>query len=141
MWKTDINFLAVLASGVASMVIGFLWYSPALFGKIWMKEKGWSPEFLEQNKKQMNMGAIYFLTFICILIVATVLAIFIAHIGSISLRHGLEISFLAWVGFVATVMFTNMLFSEKKSFKLFLIDSFHWLAVFLTITIILTVWR
>ena len=32
----DLNYWAVLVSAVASMTIGALWYSPILFGKIWM---------------------------------------------------------------------------------------------------------
>ena len=32
-----INYIAVLVSAVIGMAIGALWYSPLLFGKIWMK--------------------------------------------------------------------------------------------------------
>lgn len=33
----DIHWLAVLAAATATMVLGALWYSPLLFGKLWVK--------------------------------------------------------------------------------------------------------
>jgi hypothetical protein len=49
-----VNFWAVLASAVASMVIGSIWYGP-LFGKMFMQAMGmdqWSPEKREAMKKK-----------------------------------------------------------------------------------------
>jgi hypothetical protein len=37
---TNINILSVLVAGVASWLIGALWYSPLLFSKRWQKELG-----------------------------------------------------------------------------------------------------
>jgi len=36
----ETHYLAILLSGIASMVIGFLRYSPMLFGKSWMQLTG-----------------------------------------------------------------------------------------------------
>lgn len=36
----DIHWLAVLAAATATMVLGALWYSPLLFGKLWVKAHG-----------------------------------------------------------------------------------------------------
>lgn len=38
-----VNLLAVLVSAIATMVVGFLWYSPVLFAKPWMREMGYDP--------------------------------------------------------------------------------------------------
>jgi Protein of unknown function (DUF1761) len=38
-----VNLWAVLGSAVATMVIGFLWYSPFLFAKPWMLAMGYDP--------------------------------------------------------------------------------------------------
>ena len=38
-----INFWAVLVSAIATMVIGFLWYSPILFANPWMRLMGFDP--------------------------------------------------------------------------------------------------
>jgi hypothetical protein len=39
----SINLPAVLVATIYTMVVGFLWYSPLLFAKPWMKEMGYDP--------------------------------------------------------------------------------------------------
>ncbi len=59
-----INFGAVLAATIASVIIGSIWYGP-LFGKLFMREMGmdqWTPEKQQQMKK--SMGLSYFLQFV-----------------------------------------------------------------------------
>ena len=38
-----VNLWAVLVSALATMVAGFLWYSPMLFAKPWMVAMGYDP--------------------------------------------------------------------------------------------------
>ena len=33
----EVNYLAVLVATLSTMVLGFLWYSPVLFGNAWVK--------------------------------------------------------------------------------------------------------
>jgi Protein of unknown function (DUF1761) len=60
-----VNFWAVLGSAAATMVIGFLWYSPFLFAKPWMLAMGYDPDdkarIAEMQKKAGPMYAISFL--------------------------------------------------------------------------------
>ncbi len=37
---SQINFLAVIVAAVSSFLLGGLWYSPILFGKVWQREAG-----------------------------------------------------------------------------------------------------
>lgn len=37
---TSINYLAVLVAAASSFLVGGLWYSPVLFGRIWQREAG-----------------------------------------------------------------------------------------------------
>ena len=46
MFTFDINWLAVLVSVIANMVIGAIWYGP-LLGKPWMKELGFTMEDIQ----------------------------------------------------------------------------------------------
>jgi hypothetical protein len=38
--SVDINWLAIIAAVVVNMVVGFVWYSPAVFAKQWSKLTG-----------------------------------------------------------------------------------------------------
>ena len=50
MWdQVDINWLAVLAATVASVVVGALWFSNALFAKPWMAAIGRTREEIEAD--------------------------------------------------------------------------------------------
>jgi hypothetical protein len=40
----SINILAVILAAIVAFVLGALWYSPILFGKIWQKEIGFTGE-------------------------------------------------------------------------------------------------
>ncbi len=39
----QINYWAVVLAAVAAFVVGALWYSPLLFGKLYMKVRGMNP--------------------------------------------------------------------------------------------------
>jgi hypothetical protein len=39
----SLNWLAILVAAISTMVVGFLWYSPVLFAKAWMREMGYDP--------------------------------------------------------------------------------------------------
>ena len=47
-----VNYLAVLVAAIVSMVIGGLWYSPLLFGNVWMKLSGITQKDVEKAKKK-----------------------------------------------------------------------------------------
>lgn len=54
-----INYWAVLACGVISMVAGAIWYGP-LFGRKWMEIIGANPDDIEARKKmQKSAGPLY----------------------------------------------------------------------------------
>ena len=54
--QISINWLAVLASVVAAMVVGYLWYGP-LFGKAWATEMKLPPDF-KPTSKQMSRAMV-----------------------------------------------------------------------------------
>ena len=51
----EINFLALLVAALSTLVVGFIWYNPKVFGTIWMKESGMT----EEKMKGANMAMIF----------------------------------------------------------------------------------
>ena len=43
-----LNYLAVGAAALATIIIGALWYSPLLFGDLWLKAHGYPVEEMQQ---------------------------------------------------------------------------------------------
>ena len=112
----EVNYLAVLVAAVVSMALGFLWYSPMVLGKPWMKLKGYTPETLK--KAQKEMGPFYAVSFVFALITAYVLT----HVMTLSqnfygypeMQTGLMTAFFAWGGFMLPVQVTSTIFGDKK---------------------------
>ena len=136
-----LNWLAVLVAAVSTMVVGFLWYSPVLFAKPWMREMGYDPnDKARVQEMQKSAGPAYFGSFLASLLTSFTLALFLDALHATDLHVGLAVSFHTWLGFVATVQLTGALFT-KQSMKLFGINTGYQLVCFLVMGTILTLWR
>ena len=111
----EINWLAVLVAAVASFLLGAVWYSNALFGKVWQREAGVSDEKLKQG----NMAKIFGLTLILAFLAAWNFANFLGPRPSV--LFGTLVGASAGLLWVASSFGIQYLF-ERKSFKLFLIN-------------------
>jgi len=136
-----LNLLAVLTSAVATMILGFLWYSPLLFAKPWVREMGYDlNDKAKMDEMRKGAGAAYAGSFVASLIAAFTLALFFHWLRIESLHFGVMASFHIWLGFVATVQFTGALFA-KQSMKLLAINTGYQLACYLAMGAILAAWR
>ena len=113
----EINYLGILLAALSTFLIGGMWYSPAVFGKAWMKENG----FKEEDMKGGNMVKIFGLAFVLGLIAAINLAMYMGP-NETDPAKGALWGFLAGAGWVATFVGTHYLF-ERRSLKLFLINA------------------
>ncbi len=130
----NINFVAIIIAGLASMPVGFIWYSPALFAKEWMQLVGLTKEKMEKNKSKMPQ--MYGTALLGAMVMSFVLSQFIAATNTHTTIQGITTALLIWIGFVATTGLTNTLFSGRPT-KLFLIDAGYHLAVLVVMGAIL----
>ncbi len=128
------NYLAIVVAAVVNMVIGFLWYGPALFGKKWMALTGMT----EEQMKSMNPAPLYAQSFVATLVAYYVLARFIPVTAT--LMEGVEVACWVWLGFVTTVQFTASLFSTKPR-TLYFLDTGYQLVTFLAAGAIIAAWK
>lgn len=117
MVQPPMNMLAVLGAALAKVVIGAVWYSPALFVKQWSKLSG-----VTQAKMRQGMGKAIVVDVVGSFLTAFVLAHAIFYAGARTPRLGMAVGFLNWLGFVAFVHLGSVTY-EKKPFKLFLINT------------------
>ena len=128
------NIWAVLVAALSTFLIGGLWYSPALFGKAWMRENG----FTEESMKGANMTKIFGLAFLLGIVAAINLAMFMGPENDPAM--GAMWGFLAGFGWVATFVGTHYLF-ERRSLKLFLINSGYSIVALTVMGVILAAWK
>lgn len=134
----QINWIAVFASAVIAMVSGFLWYGP-LFGKQWMKLMGFTKSDMEKAKAK-GMGKSYGMMLVSAVVMSYVLAIFVSMSDASSAVEGAIIAFWTWLGFVATVSLSSVLW-ENKSYSLYYLNVGYYLVSLVLMGALLATWR
>jgi hypothetical protein len=139
----EVNVIAILVAVVANFFLGFIWYTP-LFGKVWGREMGYDP-----NEKPLKSEMFKGMAFMLIgnLLFAWVFAHniaawqFVPGIKEMSpLSNSLSSAVFTWLGFYLPGQLGATVW-EKKSWKLFFINTGYHLASLLVVAIILTFWR
>jgi len=144
MGNVPINWLAVLVAGISAFVLGGVWYSPALFGKAWMKDSRLS----EEQIKAGNKGKIFGATAIFSLLMAVNLAMYLADSPANCPEGCAQRTDLAWgtiAGFLTGIwtfcaIAIHSLF-ELKSWRLILINGFYSLFSLTLMGAIIGLWR
>ena len=112
----EVSWLAVALSALSSLVLGGIWYSPALFAKAWQSAVGLSDEQLKSG----NMALTFGLTFVLSFIAAAVFAMFLGT--EMSVGAATAAGFSAGLCWVAAAFGINYLF-ERRPLKLWLINA------------------
>jgi hypothetical protein len=124
------NYWAILLAAVSSFLVGGLWYSPVLFGKIWNAENGGQPQTGHPAK-------VFGLSFAFSVVAAVAFGALLPP--GTNLQGALSFGLLVGFGLVATSFGINYQFSQR-SFKLWLIDGGYHMAQFLLFGLIFGLW-
>ena len=111
----EVNWIAVGLCAVSSLVLGAIWYSPALFARQWQIAAGLS----EEQASSGNMGVIFGTAFLLSLVAAAVFAMFLGK--EMSLGAATAAGFAAGLCWVAASYGINYLF-EHRPMRLWLIN-------------------
>ena len=133
-----VNYLAVLVSAVAVFVLGWLWYSPLLFFKPWMRLRGMDPVAAMSGAK-MPAGKLG-IEFARCFVLAYVIARFVALLGVGSGIGAIHFGLATWIGFPVIVLTGSVLW-ENVPWKVAAIHAGDWLVKMLVIPLIVSAWR
>ncbi len=136
MQTITINYLAVLLSAISAMVIGGLWYSPLVFGNVWMKLANITEKQIKEAKKK-GMTKSYILMFFSTVVMSYVLAHFVKYMQITTVGNALKLAVWIWLGFITTILISSVLW-EGKPVKLYFLNISHYLITLIVMTIILT---
>ena len=92
---SSINWLAAIAAGLSSFLVGGIWYSRSVFGNAWMADSNLSEEQIKQGSK----GKIFGFTALFSLIMAVNLAMFLVDTPG----HITDVKWGAMAGFLAGI--------------------------------------
>lgn len=149
----NINFLALILAALSTVVVGFIWYNPKIFGNIWMKEAG----LTQEDIKGANMVKIFGLSLVYAFLISFVLQMLVVHqfgaIGMIggdptiakpsyaafmadygtafrTFKHGALHGFMTGLFLILPINGIGALY-ESKSFKYVLVTSGYWIVCFM----------
>jgi hypothetical protein len=132
------NYLAVLVAALVVFVLGWLWYSPLLFFKPWMRLRGMDPAAAMADAK-MPAGTLLNEFKRC-LVLTYEIARFVVLIGVSSMMSELHFGLFMWIG-LPVILLTGSVLWENIPWKVAAIHAGDWLVKLLVIPIILSVWR
>ena len=124
------NIWLVLLAAVSSFLVGGLWYSTALFGKLWNSENGGPP-------KTGHPAKVFGASFGFSLLAAFAFAYLLG--ASPTLESGVKLGAVVGIGLVAASYGINYQFAHR-SFKLWLIDAGYHAAQFLLFGVVFGLW-
>lgn len=125
-----VNYLWVFILSVLMMVFGALWYSPLLFGKLWMKLSG------AEMKKKAKRG--YILGFVGTLVMFAILDMILTSIQAATMAEGAILGLLLAIGFAGVITLNNVLWGGQSP-KLWLLNLAHYALVLVVTGAVLAV--
>lgn len=159
----EINFLALFVAALSTLVVGFIWYNPKVFGTIWMKEAGMT----EEKMKGANMVLIFGLSIVYAFMISFIIQVLTIHqygafgmiggnletakpsyeafmndYGTVyrTFKHGALHGFMTGLFFAFPLIATNSLY-ERRSFKYVLVSSGFWIVCFMIMGGIICAWQ
>ena len=161
----EFNIFAILVAAFSTLVVGFIWYNPKVFGNIWMRESGTT----EEKMKGANMALIFGLSLFYAFLISFMLNGIVIHQNSVvsliggppmietakpsyaifmadykdafrTFKHGALHGFMTALLLVLPVVGVNSLY-ERRSFKYVLIVSGYWMVAFMIMGGIICAWR
>ncbi len=133
-----VNYLAVFVAAVAVFVLGWLWYSPLLFYKPWMRLRGLDPVAAMAGAKMP--GGKLLIEFARCVVLAYMVAIFVALVGPSSWLGVVHVGLLLWLGF-PVILLTGSVLWDNVPWKVAAIHAGDWLVKMLVIPIIVRTWH
>jgi hypothetical protein len=110
-----LNYIAVLVTTVAGMMLGWLWYGP-LFGQRWIKEMKITPEMLAESRRKGM--AVYLVPAVLFTLLSTCgLATLLVALGTPNWKHGAAVGMFVGV-FIAAMRQLNTGTWEGQSLNL-----------------------
>ncbi|MGH7695917.1 MAG: DUF1761 domain-containing protein [Gemmatimonadaceae bacterium] len=102
--------LAVALAALMPFVVGALWYAPFGFGRWWERAHGYD----DPARKALLMASAprnYLASLVGYVVLALVLRFFLYRLAASDTSSALRLAVLVWLGFVATIGLTTILFA------------------------------
>lgn len=118
---SDVNYLAVLFAVLSTLILGFIWYSMAIFGTRWAGLVGLKKKDMENQK---GMGLTFGLMIAGAAVSAIMLSVFMQATSTRGFVEGATMGFLIGIAFRVTAHIMHNGFA-RRNHELTVIDGMH----------------
>ncbi|MDE1875050.1 MAG: DUF1761 domain-containing protein [Patescibacteria group bacterium] len=139
MFFHNISYWTVIVATVVVMAIGYVWYSPILFGGLWMKSKGFTTESLKEKSKARSMAPVWGGMVLSTFIMAVVVAALFQSLIITSLGGMLLLAVCVWAAFSIHAAIGDYAFGGEPT-AAFLIKIGHELVAIVALCLIIGIW-
>lgn len=159
----EVNFFALIVAALSTLVVGFIWYNPKVFGTIWMRETGMTQE----KSRTLSMPLIFGMTVVYAFFIAFILQMLVIHqFGALGMvggdptkalpsyaafmadygmnfrtfKHGMLHGFMSGLFFALPVIGTGALY-EGRTWKYTLVCGGYWVVSCMIMGGIVCAWQ
>ncbi len=132
-----INYVAVVVSAPAWVLVGSLWYSPLLFGRQWMELSGINPGTMAAVKMPMWEVVAELAKG---LVVGYGVAWLLGLSGIVDWKAALSLGIWVWIGFPVVILASSVMW-QNVPLALAAIHAGDWLTKLLLMSVTLGAWR
>lgn len=133
---SNLNWLAILVAALAYFMLGAIWYSKALFGKLWIKSTGID---MSRPDAKKGVGGIMAFTFLLEFVTCIGLGILVNRLMLNGVTSGIKWGLFTGVCFSAIAISISYLYQSKPT-VLSVIDAGYHIVGSVIATVILCVW-
>jgi hypothetical protein len=130
-----LNYLAVIAAALIQFVLGYFWYSKAMFADSWTKEVGLKDS---DFKNGLGMKYIMPITVVLYFFISLVLAMIIG--SGAELSSAVNMAVIIGLGLISALTGIHYLY-ERRSLRLFIINAGYNVFGLILAAIILSLWQ
>ena len=127
-----INYWVVVAIGIMAFILSLIWYSPLVFGKIWM----------EYRNAPVQSSPAWTMAFAPLreLIAAYVLALLITRLMINDWKKAVKLILLLWLAFHAVGM-AGAIIWDNMPWQLGMVHAGDWLMKMIFMAVVLSLWQ
>lgn len=138
--EVDINWAAVALATLASFVVGFIWYSPPVFGEMWRKLIGMKKETMQKGPAPTAWILTLLGAFLQAYVLAYVTYLSFTFFDNSWMTTSLMTAFYMWIGFQLSMILTHDVFEQRPN-KLTMLTAGNQLATLLAMGLVIGIFQ
>ena len=134
-----ISLVPLIVLSLGNFLLSWIWYSPLLFAKPWMKALGINDKHEMSEKEKREMPFLFISGLFSSILFVSVLMILINNLQITNFLSGMLIGLIFWVGFVVTHSLNTLW--EGRKVKVLLINNGLFLITYTIFGGLLAIWK